>query len=200
MSTPRGRRAVARVITELSAPAPLTAVAIAIVAGHSAASPGAAIGWALLGGLFAPLLPLAHLLRQVRTGRVSDHHVAVRQQRPRILAIALLSVTVGLALLATLGAPRPLIALLIAGASSIAAALVVSFWWKLSIHMVAVGGVLTVCALIFGPAVLALTPLVPIVGWARIELTAHTPAQVAVGALLGSAVGGCVFTMSSRLL
>lgn len=200
MNGTRGRRIVAAVITELSAPAPLTAFAIAIVAWHSAPSPAAAVGWALAGGVFAPLLPLAHLLRQVRAGRVSDHHVAVRQQRPRILAIALLSVVVGLALLATLGAPRPLIALLIAGASAIAASLVVSLWWKMSVHMVAVGGILTVCALIFGPIILVLVLLVPIVGWARIELTAHTPAQVAAGACLGAIVSGSVFVISSRLL
>lgn len=200
MSADSRRRVLAAVVTEISAPAPMTALAIAIVAWHSAPTPAAAIGWALLGGAFAPLLPLAHLLRQVRAGRVSDHHVAVREQRPRILAIALLSVAIGLFLLSALGAPRPLLALLIAGASAIAAALVVSLRWKMSVHMVAVGGILTVCVILFGPVLLVFLPLIPLVGWARIELAAHTPAQVAVGALLGATVSGGVFTLVSRLL
>ena len=200
MSAVVSRRTLAAVITEIFAPAPLTALAVAIVAWHSAPTPAAALGWALAGGAFAPLLPLAHLLRQVRAGRISDHHVAVREQRPRILASALLSVGAGLALLAALGAPRPLLALLIAGASAIAAALVVSLRWKLSVHMVAVGGILTVCTILFGPVVLALVPVVPLIGWARIELAAHTPAQVAAGVLLGTAVSGATFVLASRLL
>ena len=195
-----GRRFLASVITELSAPAPLTALVIAIVAWHSASTPAAAIGWALVGGAFAPLLPLAHLIRQVRAGHVSDHHVAVRGQRPRILAIALLSVTVGLLLLTILGAPGALLALFIAGASAITTAMVVSLWWKMSVHMVAVGGILTVCAILFGPGVLVLLPLVPLVAWSRIELAAHTPAQVVVGAVIGASVSGGVFTLVSHLL
>ncbi len=194
------RRTFATVITELFAPAPLTALAVALVAWQSAPTPAAALGWALAGGAFTPLLPLVHLLRQVRSGQVSDHHVSVREQRPRILAMALLSVVTGLTLLTALGAPRPLVALLIGGASAIGSALIVSLWWKMSVHMVAVGGILTVCTILFGPTVLALAPVIPLIGWARIELAAHTPAQVAAGALLGAAVSGVTFSLASRLL
>ncbi|MEJ8672835.1 phosphatase PAP2 family protein [Streptomyces sp. MS1.AVA.1] len=31
------------------------------------------------------------------------------------------------------------------------------------------------------------------IGWSRIRLRCHTPAQVTVGAIMGAAVGGVVF-------
>jgi membrane-associated phospholipid phosphatase len=200
MSRAMVRHVVAAIVTELLSPAPLTALAIAVVAWHSAPTPAQALGWTVLGCAFAPLLPLLHLVRQVRAGLVTDHHVPVREQRPRMLAIALGSFLAGLALLLTLQAPRPLIALLIAGATAVAAALAITLRWKISVHVAASAGILTVCTLLFGPAVLLLLPLVPLVAWSRVELGVHTPAQVIAGAALGATISGSAFVLASRLL
>ena len=40
---------------------------------------------------------------------------------------------------------------------------------------------------------LAGVPLVLLGCWARVRLTAHTPAQVVVGALVGAVIAGTVF-------
>ncbi len=66
--------------------------------------------------------------------------------------------------------------------------------------MAAVGGILTVCTMFFGPRVLVLLPLAALVGWARVELVAHSPAQAAAGALAGALAGGTAFALASGLL
>ncbi|MBB5495702.1 phosphatase PAP2 family protein [Nocardiopsis metallicus] len=58
--------------------------------------------------------------------------------------------------------------------------------WKVSVHsLVAVTGA-AIATLLYGAwAALAVWPLALLVGWSRVQLKAHTRAQVIVGALLG---------------
>ena len=187
------RRRWAAIITEVLAPAPLAMVAVAIVAWQTARTPLQALIWTVLGVVFAPLLPLLHLLRQVRRGAVTDRHVQQREQRPRILLIALASGLVGLLLLAVLGAPPGLVALLASGAAALVVALLITLRWKISVHVGAVAGIVTICAILLGPPALALLPLVALVAWARVELGAHTPAQAIAGGAIGALVSGAMF-------
>jgi phosphate/sulfate permease len=185
----------AAIVTEILAPTPLAMVAVAIVAWQTAQTPLQALVWTAIGVVFAPLLPFVHLLRQVRRGVVTDHHVQLREQRPRILLIALASGLLGFILLATLGAPPELVALLAAGTVSLGVALLITLRWKISVHVGAVGGIITVCTILLGPAALIALPLVPLVAWARVEAGAHTPAQAGAGGLIGALVSGGVFTI-----
>jgi membrane-associated phospholipid phosphatase len=41
---------------------------------------------------------------------------------------------------------------------------------------------------------LVTAPLVVLVGWSRVRLADHTPAQVVVGAMVGATVAGGVFS------
>jgi membrane-associated phospholipid phosphatase len=51
-----------------------------------------------------------------------------------------------------------------------------------------VAGSVVILMLVFGPALVVLTPLVALVGWARIEVGDHTPVEVLVGAAIGASV------------
>jgi hypothetical protein len=65
--------------------------------------------------------------------------------------------------------------------------------WKISLHLVGITGATTVLVLIFGPLALGLTPLVPLVGWARWQMHAHTLAQAVAGTALAVAIAFGVF-------
>ena len=145
----------------------------------------------LLGGvasLFAGGIPYAVLATGVRRGRFTDMHLSRREERPVMMAIGLASVTIGLGLMVLLDAPRELFALVGAMVAGVAVALVVSAFWKISIHTSVTAGSATILALVFGPWALVLTPLVIAVAWARVRLGAHTVSQVLVGAAVGAAV------------
>jgi membrane-associated phospholipid phosphatase len=191
----QGAADLARLVTEVLAPAPVVAALLLAVAWRSAPTPAAALPWALLAAAFCSALPMLFILRGVRRGRLTDHHVRVRRQRRAPLLVAGGSVLVGLGLLLAAGAPRDVVALVGAGGVGLAVALAITLVWKISIHTAVAAGAVVVLALVFGPALLVLTPLVALSGWARVEVGDHTPAQVVAGAAVGAAVAGAAFPL-----
>jgi hypothetical protein len=183
------------VITEVFAPAPTVALLLLLVAWHSAPTPAEAVKWGVLAALFASILPFLYIVRGVRRRQFTDHHVGVRTQRPLPLTIGISSVVTGLVLLVVLGAPRELVALVGAMVAGLTTSTLVTLFWKLSIHAAVTAGAVVILVLIFGPALLVVTPLVVLVGWARVELGDHSPAQAVVGVALGATIAAVVFTL-----
>lgn len=192
---PRARRGLARLVTEILAPAPTVAGLLLLVAWRTAPTPAEALAWGLMAAVFASVIPLAYIVRGVRRRRLTDHHVGLREQRPLPLLVAIVSVLVGLALLATLGAPRELVALVGAMAIGLLVSVAVTLFWKVSIHTAVVAGAVVILVLVYGPALLVLVAIVPLVGWARVEVGDHTPAQVGVGVVLGATVAATAFSV-----
>ncbi len=188
-------RRLARLVTELLAPAPTATVLILAVALHSAASPAAALRWAVLAILFGCILPSLYIIRGVRRRQLSDHHVRVREQRALPILVGLASVLVGLALVVMLGAPRDLIAVVVAMAAGLVVSLLITLVWKLSVHTGTVAGTVIILALVFGPALLVLEVFSFLVGWARVELGDHTPAQAIAGGIIGALVAALTFSL-----
>jgi membrane-associated phospholipid phosphatase len=192
---PSIRRRLARLLTEVFAPAPTVATLLFVIAWHSAPTPLEALKWAFLAILFSSLVPIAYILLGVRRRRLTDHHVRLREQRKQPLLVAIASVLVGLTLLIVGGAPRDLIALVGAGACGLAVAIAFTLFWTLSIHVAVVAGTVAVLTIVFGPGFLWLLPLVALVAWSRVALGDHTPAQVVVGAVVGAAVATAAFSL-----
>ena len=188
------RRRIARLVTEVMSPVVLIVVVTLIVAVHSAgAFRGLTLG--LVAIFFAGGLPYGLVLIGVRRGRITDHHVSRREQRPRMMAIALASVAVGLLVLRWLDAPRAVFALMAAMVAGLVVALAVTSFWKISIHAAAAAGTVASLAILVSPWWLILTPLVVLTGWARVEIRDHTPVQVSVGAIVGAVVAAGVLIL-----
>lgn len=183
----------ALVVSEVFAPAVLIAAQLVAVGWHAGQQAGVSRWWGLPAALFAAGIPFAHIVRGVRSGRYTDHHLPVREHRRGALSIGAASIAVGLALLALAGAPRDVVVLLLAGAVGLVVFATITQWWKISIHTGVAAGTVAVLAAVYGPAALVATPLVAIVGWGRIRLAAHTVAQVVVGGLLGALIAAAVF-------
>ncbi|MEU8295958.1 phosphatase PAP2 family protein [Micromonospora sp. NPDC048909] len=183
----------ARLVTELTAPAVLVSVLMLIIGWHSARGGAHGLAWGLLATVFVSGIPFAYILGGVRRGRFTDHHVGLREQRRVPLLFGLCSVAAGLALLAALGAPRPMLALAAAGVVGLVVAVTVSHWWKMSIHSAVAAGTVVVLVLTFGARLLVTAPLMALVGWSRVRLGDHTTTQVVAGGLVGGLVTGVVF-------
>lgn len=85
--------------------------------------------------------------------------------------------------------------LVLGAALSVSTAFVINLKWKVSIHMLGMGGIVgTIIGLILRyqvdavSLVMALVILSGFVGYARLRLNAHTPLQVYVGFLLGTLI------------
>lgn len=91
--------------------------------------------------------------------------------------------------------PSLFLDLILGAALSVATAFVINLKWKVSIHMLGMGGIVgTIIGIILKyqvdavPLVMALTILSGLVGFARLKLNAHTPLQVYVGFVLGTLI------------
>jgi membrane-associated phospholipid phosphatase len=189
------KRRLARILTEIFAPAPTVAALLLVVAWHTAATAVDAVRWGLLSVLFASLIPFAYIIRGVRRRRLTDHHVRVREQRPIVLVVGIVSVLVGVGLLILLGAPRDLVALVSAMAVGLMSSMLVTLFWKISVHAAVTAGAVVVLVLIFGPSLAWTGLVVALVAWARVAVGDHTPAQAIAGVILGATVAGTAFPL-----
>jgi len=180
--------ALARVVTEVFSPVPLVALmqlVLGWIGGHHRPS-GLLFGAAAV--LITVALPYAFVLRGVRRGRFSDHHLGNHRQRPLPMLLATGAAVVGIAVLGLAGAPR----LLLAGIGTIAIGMltgaVISRFWKMSGHTTAATAVLVIFAQTGHGWPLLAAPIVAVIAWARVRLGDHTGAQVAVGAVFGAII------------
>lgn len=105
-------------------------------------------------------------------------------------------------LLKSLAAPQLVRAFMLASTFSVLATLLVSYFWKISAHMVGIGGLAAAIFLISFLLKINLTNwfillLVAggLAGYARLSLDAHTPAQVYSGFFLGMATVALVLSV-----
>lgn len=182
----------ARLLTEALAPIVLIVALLLAVAIHASSSVGRGLLYGAVTAFFAGGLPYAIMVLGIRRGHLGDRHLSKRQERPVMMVIGLVSVSVGLLLTWWLGAPRALFALVAAMVAGVAVALAITIFWKISIHTACAAGTLAILVLQFGPAMWAFIPLVAAIAWARVALRDHTLHQVVVGALIGYAVASIV--------
>ncbi len=141
--------------------------------------------WVAIYVLLALAAPLGFLIWQVRQGHVTDLDVYFRKQRKGSLLVTIAGL--GLTwLLMNLGSAPPILRFMVgAGLLTWAAIYLVTLRWKISIHAASISGMGFFLVWGFGlgavPALLA----IPAVGWSRVKLRRHTPAQVLAGTGLG---------------
>ena len=185
MTITQNRRQAARVLTEAGTPFIALVLLPVAVAIHGAASVPAGLVWGAAAAFFFGVLPYVYVRRGVQQGRWADHHIGIREHRKPVLLVTLASMLAGLTLMAVLDAPRELLALLVILLVQAGLSFAVTLVWKVSQHSWVLGIAAVVLVLVFGSAGLLLFPVLAAVGWSRVELRDHTPAQVTVGALLG---------------
>ncbi len=183
----------AKVVTEVLAPAVVLVVLSFAVALHSIPELPKTLVAGLTAAIFVSIIPFAFILWGVRRGALTDHHVGSRVQRQLPLLVCVASSLAGLAALFALGVSRPLKAMVIAEALTLGIVLAISRWWKISVHAAIATGSVAILAVALSPWLWALTVLVLVLCWSRVHLRSHTPAQVVLGSLLGFLVMGQTF-------
>jgi hypothetical protein len=163
------------------------------VAVRSTDTVASAVMWWAIAALFLVAIPYTVLRLAVRRGTVDDRHVVRRDQRPALFVMAVTCVVIGLAVLWWRGAPRPLLALVIAMLAGLFAMLLVTLRYKASMHGAVSAGALAVLATQDWRLAVCLSPALLLVGWARRRSGRHTLAQVVVGVAVGSATAGTVY-------
>jgi membrane-associated phospholipid phosphatase len=186
------QRRIATAISEISGPA-VSVVASLLVIGIRNNHHGAGAAWGGIAAIFCAGVPMAYIVNGVRAGKWSDHHVGEREHRAIPLTIGVASVSVAIAVLVLVHAPRELIALVVAMLAGLITVLAITHYWKVSIHTAVAAGFLGILVIVYGPWALMGLPVLAGVAWSRTVLDAHTWAQVVVGAAVGFAAAVTVF-------
>jgi len=143
--------------------------------------------WLFLSAFFSSIGPMLYVLWLYWTDRISDLDMSQRRERETVFSVFVLSYFVGTISLYCVHAPPILVASM---AGYTAAAFVVQSitrFWKISTHALGITAPLVALVVLYGQQPLPFAVLIPLVGWSRVYLKAHTTLQVVAGTLLGFA-------------
>ena len=153
-----------------------------------------ALGWSVLHGLLASLLPVIYIVYLLKRGAIGDLHMARREDRNRPFVLGVTTALVAWALLALFDAPVAYQRLALFDAVLLSLIAIINVYWQISMHGAAIVGALTISGVIFGlPFALWVSPLVLLVAWARLYLGRHSAYQMIAGAIVGALVALVIF-------
>jgi len=147
--------------------------------------------WRWTGIIAATLiLPLTVvLIRRTRRGEWTDFDVSHREQRPGLYYAAIPLLAISAVLVWSLGGPPRLLRSFLAVAFLFLAGLVGNRFLKISLHMMFGAFCVLIITRVYPWSLFLTIPLLASLAWSRWRLERHTPAEIAVGLLLGIAAG-----------
>jgi len=149
--------------------------------------------WTGITVLCTAVVPFVFVYQLWRRGRISDIHVAIREQRFAPFVAALVSTAAGMVALYAVGAPRQLVALGCVYLAVGSLLTLISLRWKISMHCAVLASCLVALALIGYPHMLYALLSLPLVIWARVQRQRHTVAQCLVPVLIGLVIPPLVY-------
>lgn len=135
--------------------------------------------------LFSSVFVIGYVFYLLRKGHVTNADIDVREQRLKPFAVGIAIYLAGFAVLEWLDAPRLVRGLMLCYATNTLVVLVITKWWKVSVHAMGVCGPLVALTFQFGAVIWPFYSLIPLVGISRVILKKHTTGQVIVGSILG---------------
>jgi membrane-associated phospholipid phosphatase len=165
----------------------VTALVLFVIIAHQLATDVPSF-WKLLftSTFFTSLGPMLYVLWLYSTDRISDLDMSVRAEREKVFFVFVVFYALGTLVLWLVHAPALLTATM---AGYTAASLVVQYitrYWKISTHALGITAPLVVLVYLYGLQPVPFLVLIPIVGWSRVWLRAHTLLQVVAGTALGA--------------
>lgn len=142
--------------------------------------------------LFTVLLPVLMIFMLMRYNMISSIYLKNREDRAYPIIFAIIFHVANYYFVTRAQLPGPYLFFLVAGIFSLLVTLIITYYWKVSLHMAGVGGIcggflaLTIIWPVDLRLLLSLLFLMAgITGTSRLLLNAHTSAQVAVGFIVG---------------
>ncbi len=142
----------------------------------------------LVAFLFGSAFPMLVIYLMYKIGKIGDLDVTDRSQRKVPFILSILVYALGTIIMFALNAPAIVSALMFCYTTNTLVTFLISLRWKISVHAVGVAGPF-ICLVYFmgwlySPLLLLIIPI----GWSRVELKAHTLAQVVAGFVLSIAI------------
>ena len=172
-------------ISDVFVPPLMAAIAFLLLCLHYANNFGQFALWIITCFIFASMLPMAYVIYLKINGQVSHPLIPIKEQRNKPYLYGMMCYTIGFILLIFLHAPILITALMFCYLTNTAITFIINRSWKISAHTMGVAGPLMCLSFLWPKSVLPVYLLIPVVGWARVYLRAHTLMQAIAGGLLG---------------
>jgi membrane-associated phospholipid phosphatase len=182
-STPIRTR-IAWYLSNIFSPVVISLPFIILVALYHARTLPLTLGYAALTFLFLTIGPTIYILTGVLSGKLTDTDVSVRSQRFGPFLFSLGSAVLGLVVLILTHAPKNLQTVLIISSVSGVAMILITLYWKISMHASSLASAITMLTALYGSVVALMFFVLIAVCWSRVVLRRHTTAQVIVGSLV----------------
>lgn len=186
---------IARHVSNILAPATISVPMILLVAFYKASSIASALLYAGITLFFLSIGPFTYILIGVRLGKLSDVDVSRRSERAGPFIFGLISVCLGWFALVLVHAPFPLVSTVIVTAISGLVMMIITLWWKISLHAGSLGAAATILTALYGEVMLPTFALLVLVSWSRVVLRRHTLGQVVAGSLLSIVLAATILKM-----
>ncbi len=192
---------VAIIVSYVVNPLVLPPLVYGLVMAHVGAPAGDVATGAGIGAVFLGLVPLAHVAWMRARGKIGSLEIRNRSKRTEPFLVVLCAALAALLLVSTIDVRGRwlLAALLGCHLLNTVLLMIITQWWKISVHCASVAGAVGTLAFVhvhvpgsmvnvslFGGTVLGTGGvLVPLLLWARVRSRAHTLGQATAGTMLG---------------
>jgi len=190
-----GRILVAHYVSNILSPVAISLPFVLLVALYHAQNVPMALLSALIVLFFLSFGPMIYILIGVRMGKFSDPDVSMRSQRVGPFLFGIGSSLVGFVTLFVTHGPKNLQTLVLITIISGVVMMVVTLWWKISIHASSLAAVATVLTALYGLVLLTSFVLLIAVCWSRVVLRRHTLGQVVAGSLVSIALTSLILVI-----
>lgn len=149
---------------------------------------------------FTGIIPLLYVLYLRKERLISRYDAPAREQRTNPYLMSVFYSSIGFFILLFMKPSVEVLTLTWCYAVNTAILLMINLRWKISAHMMGLTGPLLMLFFLFRWNILYTLPVVVLLGWARVSLRVHTPAQVVAGAIAGIALTYLQLFLVSRFL
>lgn len=144
---------------------------------------------------FSMIIPFLYIFSLKRKGHLETVDITERMQRLNPFAFSILSYFAGFIVLRLADAPLHVQGLMFCYGSNTLLVMLVTRWWKVSVHTTGIAGPLVALTFGFGTVVYPFYSLIILVGLSRIVLKRHTIMQVLAGGLIGLSLTALQFAI-----
>jgi membrane-associated phospholipid phosphatase len=191
--------ALGQLLSQVFHPIPVNIATFGVAGYFGVANHMMGLAWAGLCVVAAVLPPTLFYLVRLRQGVYGDEDISDRRQRNELYLVGFVWSLVITIVLAMIGAPRAILAVMLLALAMGLIGGVVNLFWKISVHSASIAALATV-ALLYSPSLgIALWLCALAVGWARVRTGNHTPMQVLAGFLSAAIVVLAVFQLLGRV-
>ena len=141
------------------------------------------------------IVPLLYILQGVRTGRLTDLHLMLREQRLKPFVVSVVCNILLIVIFYLLELPKPIMILSTILLANEVIFLAITQFWKISIHSATLAGSITTAAVLIDSRFIALYLISPLSIWARVRRHRHNFLQGVAATFLAISISMIIFKL-----